>query len=64
MSLSDVASIKGNALETPKAHIQKKVPHKTFCSIFTRAKHIIMKFCQCVASLYAHKVANFGWFIL
>jgi len=31
---------------------KKVAPPKLFCNIFTQAKYISMKFCQCVASLY------------
>jgi len=42
---------------------QKSSPHKTFCNIFTRVKYICVKFCQYVASLYLHKLTDFGRFI-
>jgi len=38
----------------------QKVPPKTFCSMFTQAKYIFVKFCQFVANLYPHMFTNCG----
>ena len=39
-------------------------PPETFCSIFTLAKYISVKFCQFVSSLYSLMLTNFARFIL
>jgi len=43
---------------------KKSSPPKTFCNIFTRVKYISVKFCRYVASLYLHRLTNFGRFVL
>ena len=44
--------------------VTKVDPQTKTCNILTRAKNISMKFCQLVADIYSHILANFGWFIL